>query len=85
MGSSFGKEAMSTLGEKTVEVVERLKIPETLDELAQQTKGAFEIKVSLDVSHRLKELIERLFIWVPLLMIIVLIVFAVAYYFIALK
>jgi len=80
MGASFGKEAMSALGEKTVEAVERLKISEKVDELAQQTKGPFEVKVSLDVSHRLKELIERLLIWIPLLIVVVLIIFAVAYY-----
>jgi hypothetical protein len=74
MGSSFGKEAMSTLGEKTVEAVEKLRIPETtynltkaLDEFAQQSKGPFEIRVSLDVSPHLESLTEKVFILIPLL------------------
>jgi len=74
MGSSFGKEAMSTLGQKTVEAVEKLRIPETtynltkaLDEFAQQSKGPFEVRVSLDVSPHLESLTEKVFILMPLL------------------
>lgn len=85
VGSSVGVEAAEKFTENTYEVMEKLKIPESARNLTElfhkliNPTEPFELKVNVDVSPNVVNLVEKFLYLIPVMFIIIMfiIIFAI--------